>query len=67
MLLAVLIKSWKQHPTQGQLYGHLPSIFKPSKSDEQDMRNTFSNGPLHLDKPVLDGQLERINNSSVRT
>ena len=22
-----LYKSWKQHPTKKQLYGHLPSIF----------------------------------------
>ena len=28
MLWAILKKSWKQHPTQQQLYGHLPSISK---------------------------------------
>ena len=28
MLRAVLNKSWRQHPTRHQLYGHLPSIMK---------------------------------------
>ena len=28
MLRAVLIKSWRQHPTRHQLYGHLPPITK---------------------------------------
>ena len=28
MLQAVLNKSWRQHPTKRQLYGHLPSITK---------------------------------------
>ena len=28
MLRAVLNKSWRQHPTRHQLYGHLPSITK---------------------------------------
>ena len=28
MLLAILIKSWRQHPTKQQLYGHLPPIMK---------------------------------------
>ena len=28
MLQAILNKSWKQHPTKQQLYGHLPSIMK---------------------------------------
>ena len=28
MLWAILNKSWKQHPTKQQLYGHLPSIMK---------------------------------------
>ena len=31
MLLAILIKSWRQHPTKQQLYGHLPPITKPIK------------------------------------
>ena len=28
MLQAILNKSWQQHPTRHQLYGHLPSIMK---------------------------------------
>ena len=28
MLWAILNKSWRQHPTKQQLYGHLPSITK---------------------------------------
>ena len=28
MLLAILNRSWQQHPTQPQLYGHLPPITK---------------------------------------
>ena len=28
MLLAILNKSWRQHPTKHQLYGHLPPITK---------------------------------------
>ena len=28
MLRAILNKSWRQHPTKHQLYGHLPPIMK---------------------------------------
>ena len=38
MLRAILNKSWKQHPTKHQLYGHLPSMTKTIK-DEPDMRD----------------------------
>ena len=31
MLRAVLNKSWKQHPTKQQLYGHLPPISKTNQ------------------------------------
>ena len=31
MLWAVLNKSWRQHPTKQQLYGHLPPIMKTIK------------------------------------
>ena len=31
MLRAVLNKSWRQHPTKSQLYGHLPPITKTIK------------------------------------
>ena len=32
MLWAILIKSWKQHPTKQQLYGYLASIMKTIKA-----------------------------------
>ena len=28
VLLAILNKTWQQHPTRYQLYGHLPPIMK---------------------------------------
>ena len=31
MLRAILNKSWRQHPTKQQLYGHLPAITKTIK------------------------------------
>ena len=31
MLRAILKKSWRQHPTRHQLYGHLPSITKTTQ------------------------------------
>ena len=33
MLRAILNKSWRQHPTKQQLYGHLPPITKTIKDD----------------------------------
>ena len=39
MLRAVLNKSWRQHPTRHQLYGHLPPITKTIQ-DEPDTRDT---------------------------
>ena len=40
MLRVILNKSWRQHPTKHQLYGHLPPITKLSKLDEPDMQDT---------------------------
>ena len=37
MLRAILNKSWRQHPTKQQLYGHLRKL---SMLDEPEMRNT---------------------------
>ena len=39
MLRAILNKSWQQHPTRHQLYGHLPPITKTIKLDEPDMQD----------------------------
>ena len=38
-MLAILNKSWKQHPTKQQLYRYLPTISKISKKDEEDTRD----------------------------
>ena len=38
MLRTILNKSWRQHPTKHQRYGHLPSITK-TITDEPDMQN----------------------------
>ena len=39
MLRAILNKSWQQHPTRHQLYGHLPPSRKLFKLDEPDMQD----------------------------
>ena len=40
MLRAISNKSWRQHPTKHQLYGHLPPISKLSKLDEPGTQDT---------------------------
>ena len=40
MLWTILNKSWRQHPTKHQLYGHLPTISKTIKFRVPDMRDT---------------------------
>ena len=40
MLRAILNKSWRQHPTRHQRYGHLPPITKTIKLDEPDRQDT---------------------------
>ena len=40
MLRAILNKSWRQHPTRHQLYGHLPPITKLFNLDKPDMQDT---------------------------
>ena len=40
MLRAIPNKSWQQHPTRHQLYGHLPPSRKLFKLDEPDMQDT---------------------------
>ena len=40
MLRAILNKSWRQHPTRHQPYGHLPLSQKLFKLDEPDMQDT---------------------------
>ena len=40
MLWAILNKSWRQHPTNQQVYATYQPSQKLSKLDEPDMRNT---------------------------
>ena len=73
MLLAILNKSWRQHPAKEQLYGYLPIIMKLSKLDEPDImwytarevgtnsQVTYSGGTLHMEEQ----RQEPIYNSSV--
>ena len=76
MFRAILNKSWRQHPTKQQLYGHLPPSWKLSKLDELDMQDTvgeadtnsklmYSCGPLHMDEQRQDDQVEPTYISSV--
>ena len=76
MLRAVLSKSWNQHPTKQQIYGHLPPI-SYTKEDKQQMWDsagkvrtnslvTFFYRPLHIDVPVFANQQGLIYYCSVR-
>ena len=77
MLRAVLNKSWRQHPTRHQLYGHLPPITKTIQ-DEPDTWDTageartsssvtYSNGPPQMAMQKQDDQLELTYSNYVRT
>ena len=72
MLRAVLNRSWRQHPTRHQLYGHLPPSWKLYKLDEPDTRDTAgeartSCGPPHMDVQKQDDQHELTYSNYVRT
>ena len=69
-------KSWRQHPTKQQLYGHFPPIMKTIKIDEPDMQDIagevgtnsqvmYSHGPLHTNEQRQDDQREPTYSSSV--
>ena len=45
--LFLLNKSWQQHPTRHQLYGHLPPITKLFKLDEPDMQDTAGEAEMN--------------------
>ena len=77
MLQAILNKSWRQHPTRHQLYGHLPPITKTIKLDEPDTQDTagetrtnssamYSYGFLHMAWQKQDDQLEHTYISYMR-
>ena len=77
MLRAILNKSWWQHPTWHQLYGHLHPITKTIQVRRTRQRDTageartkssvmYFYGPPHMAKHKLDDQLEHTYSSYVR-
>ena len=55
MLRAILNKSWRQHPTRHQLYGHLPPSWKLFKLDEPDMQTLLEKqGRTHKRCTLMD-------------
>ena len=77
MLRAILNKSWQQHPTRHQLYGHLPPITKTIqvrrtrhaahcwRSRDEIIRDVLLCTP-HMAAQKQDDQLERTFSSYVR-
>ena len=76
MLRAILNKSWRQHPTKQQLYGHLPTITKTIKvrrtrragqcwRSRDELVSDVLCGPLHMDEQRQDVQLEPTYSSFV--
>ena len=77
MLRAILNKSWQQHPTRHQLYGHLPPITKTIqvrrtrhaghcwRSGDELIRDVLLWIPTH-GRAKQDDQLERTFSSYVR-
>ena len=77
MLTAILNKSWRQHPTRHQLYGHLPPITKTIqarrtrhaghcwRSKDELIGDVFLWTP-HMTKQKQDDQLEQTYSSYVR-
>ena len=73
MMQAILNKSWQQHPTRHQLYGHLPLIIKTiqvrwTRHARHCWRSKdkLRSGPLHMDKQKQDNHLEHTYSSYVR-
>ena len=78
MLRVILNKSWRQHPTRHQLYGHLPPITKTIqvrrtrhaghcwRSKDELVSDVLLWTP-HMAKQKQDDQLELIYSSYVRT
>ena len=77
MLRAILNKSWRQHPTKQQLYGHLPPITKTIlvrrtrharhcwRSRGEFISDVLLWIPFHMDEQRQGDQLEPTYNSSV--
>ena len=77
MLRAILDKSWRQHPTRHQLYGHLPPITKTIQvrrtrhaghcwRSKDELIVMYSYGPPQMAKQKQDDQLEYTYSSYVR-
>ena len=74
MLRAILNKSWRQHPTRHQLYGHRPPTTKTiqvRRTRHAGEAGTSSNvmysyGPPHMAEQKQDDQLEHTYSSYVR-
>ena len=77
MLWAILNKSWRQHPTRHQLYGHLPPITKTIQvrrtrhAGEAGMNSSvqavmYSYGPPHMAVQKQDDQHEYTFSNYVR-
>ena len=74
MLQAILNKSWRQHPTRHQLYGHLPPITKTIQIRRtrhaghcwRSRDELISDVLLHMAKQKQDDQLEHTFSSYVR-
>ena len=73
MLRAILNKSWQQHPTRHQVYGHLPPITKTIQARRtRHVRHCWrsndvlvSGGPPHIANQKQDDQLEHTYSSYV--
>ena len=77
MLRAILNKSWQQHPTRHQLYGHLPPITKSIQvrrtrhaghcwRSRDELIKMYSYGSPHTAAQKQDDQHERTFSSYVR-
>ena len=77
MLRAILNKSWWQHPTKHQLYGHLPPVTKTIQvrrtrhtghcwKSKDELISEYSYGPPHMAEQKQDDQLEHTYSSYVR-
>ena len=78
MLRAILNKSWRQHPTKHQLYGHLPPITKTTQvrrtwhaghswRSRDELISVYSYGPPHMAEKKQDDKLEHTYGSSEDT
>ena len=77
MLRAILNKSWRQHPTKPQLYGHIPPVTKTIKvrrtrpaghcwRSSDELISDVHLGPPHMAVQKQDDQLEHIYSSPVK-